>query len=134
MKKIMVTGTFDGLHEGHINYFSQAKEEGDYLAVVVARDVTAEKEKGRKPHFNENERLAAVRKLNIVDEAVLGDEEDKLKSVERLMPDVLLLGYDQRVDMERLKTDLKNRGLTLTIKRAKAFHPERYKSSLMRRS
>ena len=43
MKKVMVFGTFDGLHEGHLDFFRQAREYGDYLIVAVARDVNVKK-------------------------------------------------------------------------------------------
>ena len=39
----MLFGTFDGLHEGHFDLFRQAKKYGDYLVVVVARDVNVKK-------------------------------------------------------------------------------------------
>jgi len=38
MKKVMVFGTFDGIHEGAFGSFLAAKKYGDYLVVVVARD------------------------------------------------------------------------------------------------
>ncbi|MBS3101431.1 adenylyltransferase/cytidyltransferase family protein, partial [Candidatus Woesearchaeota archaeon] len=72
MKKVMCAGTFDIIHPGHLFYLSEAKKYGDKLVVVVARDNTSEKFKGRKPAHNERERLEAVRTLEIVDEAVLG--------------------------------------------------------------
>ena len=62
MKKIMVFGTFDVLHKGHINFFKQAKKHGDHLLVVVARDKTVSLIKGIKPHYDEKERLKSVKK------------------------------------------------------------------------
>jgi len=50
-KKVLVFGTFDGLHEGHKNFFKQAREFGDFLVVVVGRDSTIVKTKGRPPKF-----------------------------------------------------------------------------------
>ena len=38
MKKVMVFGTFDILHEGHINMFEQAKQYGDFLETLFVRD------------------------------------------------------------------------------------------------
>ena len=60
MTKVMVFGTFDPLHPGHVDFFRQAKQHGDELVVVVALDSTVEKTKGRKPSLGENARLAAV--------------------------------------------------------------------------
>ncbi len=130
MKKVMCTGTFDILHNGHLDYFRQAKQHGDYLIVVVARDSSVIKEKG-KPKHTEQERLAPVKKVKIVDKAILGNEGDKLKIVEQEKPDVICLGYDQKVDEEKLRETLAKRGLNPTIVRVKEYYPEKYKSSLL---
>ena len=58
--KVMVFGTFDGLHEGHKNFFKQARKYGDYLLVVVGRDKNVEKMKGHLPQRNENERMKEI--------------------------------------------------------------------------
>ena len=72
MKTVMCAGTFDIIHPGHLYFFSEAKKYGDRLIVVVARDDTSTKFKGKEPKHNERERLEAVRTLEIVDKAVLG--------------------------------------------------------------
>ena len=56
MKKVMVFGTFDIFHDGHRDYFKQAREFGDYLIVVVARDENVLKIKGNIPRNNEKAR------------------------------------------------------------------------------
>jgi FAD synthetase len=131
MNKILCTGTFDILHPGHLDYFRQAKEFGDFLIVVIARDSSAVKE-GKTLRFGEQERLANVATRPLVNKAILGNEGDKLKIVEQERPDIICLGYDQKVDEEKLKEMLAKRGLTPKIIRAQAYHPEKYKSSLLR--
>ena len=128
---MLVTGTFDGVHKGHEDLFRQAKALGDRLVVVVALDTTVEAVKGRVPRFTAQERVGAVRAHLLVDEAILGQEGDKLAVVVRVRPDVLLLGYDQQAFTEGLSAALAARGLTPRIVRARAFEPERYKSSLL---
>ena len=130
MKKAICFGTFDHLHKGHLNYFSQAKELGNYLIVIVARD----KNTNRKTTFDEQERLLEVKKVNIVDEAVLGDVEDKYKIIKEKQPDILCLGYDQDIDEKQLKEDLAKLNLFPKIVRMKAFQEDKYKSSLFRKS
>ena len=49
MRKIIVFGTFDILHKGHLNLFKQAKQHGDYLMAVIARDKNVKKAKGKFP-------------------------------------------------------------------------------------
>ena len=49
MEKIMVFGTFDGVHKGHINFFKQARvlSKNPYLIVSIARDKNVKKIKGK---------------------------------------------------------------------------------------
>ncbi|MDO8530354.1 MAG: adenylyltransferase/cytidyltransferase family protein [bacterium] len=148
--RVLVFGTFDGLHEGHKDFFRQAKEFGDpeinssnlngasHLVVVVGRDSTIVKTKGRPPKFNEQERLKAVQGCESVDEARLGNEApvggklDPYKVVEEITPDVICLGYDQTFFADKLAEELPKRGLShIKIHRLEAFQPEKYKSSLL---
>ena len=63
-RKIMVFGTFDGLHEGHLNFFRQAKKlsPGALLIVSIARDRNIKIIKGRASKFTERERMILVKK------------------------------------------------------------------------
>ncbi len=133
MIKVLVFGTFDGLHNGHLNFFEQAKEFGDYLVVVVGRDSTVQRIKKRFPKMNENERLDAVQKAPFVDYARLGNENvSPYLSVKEVNPDVICLGYDQVDFTEKLASAIKEMGLGhIKIHRLKPFHPEKYKSSLL---
>ncbi|PIN76309.1 FAD synthase [Candidatus Woesearchaeota archaeon CG10_big_fil_rev_8_21_14_0_10_37_12] len=133
MTKVLCTGTFDLLHKGHLNYFEQAKKLGNHLIVVVARDKTIEKERGILPIYNEKERLKKIAEQKNVDKARLGHEEDKLKVVEEERPDIILLGYDQKINKKELSKKLAQRGLHPKILRAKAYKSEQYKSSLLKK-
>lgn len=135
MKKVIAFGSFDILHKGHEHYLEEAKSYGEHLIVVVARDRNIIRFKGEKPKHDEDYRLEEVRKLNFVDEAVLGNEDDILKVLEDYNPNVICLGYDQRtIDEEKLKEELKKRSLKTEIIRAKSFKPEIYKSSILKKS
>lgn len=132
MTKILVFGTFDGLHEGHIDFFRQAKEHGDYLMVVVGRDSTVFGVKKKLPAQNENERLGAIQKAKYVDYARLGNEEvSRYEVIREMKPDVICLGYDQTHFTEKLEEKIKNMGLKIKIIRLKAYKPEQFKSSLL---
>lgn len=133
MKKIaMCFGTFDGLHPGHEDYFRQAKEHGDDVFVVVARDTTVMDVKGNLPERNEQDRLAAVLEHPFVDDARLGYPDDKYQIIEEVHPDVLCLGYDQETFTDNLDAELARRGLSAMIVRCEAFLPDTFKSSLLR--
>ncbi len=133
MKKIvMCFGAFDGLHPGHDDYFRQAKEHGDELFIVVARDTTVVDVKGNLPAVNEEDRLASVLEHPLVDDARLGYPGDKYKIIEEVKPDFLCLGYDQEAFTENLDAELARRGLAATIVRCEPYFPDMYKSSLLR--
>ena len=132
MTTVICFGTFDLLHPGHLNYLKQAKEEGDYLIVVIARDQTKLKQ-GKKTVFNEEERRAMVENLKIVDEAVLGELDNHLKIILEKKPDVICLGYDHKIKEEKLKEDLNKMGFSTVIKRMDPYQAEKYKSSIIRK-
>lgn len=133
MKKVMCFGTFDVVHKGHEYYLKEARKLGDYIVVVVALDETVTSVKGKSPMYSQDERLKRVKQLEIVDRAILGNRLDKLKVVEEEKPDILAFGYDQRAFTDRVKEKLQKRGLEVKIVRMKAFHPDRYKSSLLKK-
>jgi len=132
MKKVLVAGTFDILHPGHLNFLKQAKKRGDFLVVVIARDKTVKKIKGKKPKNNERLRLANLKKEKVANQVILGHKNDKLKLIEKIKLDIICLGYDQKISIKKLKADLKKRDLSPRLIRLKSFHPRRYKSSLMK--
>jgi len=93
--KVLVGGVFEILHPGHIYLLKKAKERGEVI-VVVARDETIKKLKGREPIIPETQRLEVIRSLKYVDNAILGSKNmDFKKVVEIVRPDVILLGPDQ---------------------------------------
>lgn len=133
-KKAMVFGTFDILHEGHKDFFRQAKKRGDLLIVVVARDKNVLKVKGRLPQNDENDRLKKISETKLADIVVLGDLEDKYKAIKKYKPEVICIGYDQKYSREELKEKLIEFGLDKTrLVKLNPFYPEIYKSSKLRK-
>lgn len=134
MKKVMAFGTFDVFHKGHENFLKQAKKLGDYLIIVVARDKTVKHIKKQYPRNKEWERVRTLLESRMADEVVLGALKDKYEIIKKYKPDVIALGYDQEAFVDKLREKLLEYGLTKTkIVRLKPFHPERYKSSKIRR-
>ena len=131
--KVMAFGTFDLLHPGHIYYLKEAKSFGNYLVVVVARDKNVEKLKGKKPVNSEEKRLAEIKKLDFVNKAILGNEENMIQVVEEEKPDVIALGYDQNAEiLEKAITEGKFKNVQ--IKRIKPFKEDIYKSSILNKN
>ena len=74
---ILASGAFDLVHYGHVRFLEEAKKAGGknvHLIVIVARDKTIEKMKGKAPVIPEDQRRAVVESLKPVDEAFLGYE------------------------------------------------------------
>ena len=130
----MCFGTFDVLHKGHEFYLREAKKLGDFLVVVVALDSTVSEVKNKLPNNNQDTRLKNLQQLNIADKVIFGNPGDKLKIVEDEKPDIICFGYDQNSFTKDAKEKLQQRGLTIEIVRLEAYHPDKYKSSLIRES
>lgn len=130
--RIMIFGTFDIIHEGHADFFKQAREQASdpRLIVSVARDAVAARIKGTKPKNSEEMRRAAAANHPLVDEAVLGDEEGYIGHIRTNKPDIIALGYDQRGEfVENLEKDLREAQMKTRVVRLEAFKPEVYKTS-----
>ncbi len=129
MKTVLAFGTFDLLHPGHLSYLTQAKKLGDKLIVVVATDSNVEKGKGKKPINSEEHRRELVEALSIVDEAIVGSENNYFECIEQIKPNIIALGYDQPANEKEIQEKLKEKGIHTKIVKLKAYKPEIYKSS-----
>lgn len=124
LKIVFAGGVFDIIHPGHIHTLRSAKALGDILVVVIARDSTAVKSKGRKPIHNEHLRCELVSSLRFVDAAILGREGDIFKSVEYVRPDIIALGYDQIHEESLIIEECKKRGLNIQVIRLDSPIPD----------
>ena len=75
-KAIIVSGYFNPLHKGHIEYFLNAKKHGDRLFVIVNSDYQR-KIKGSKEFMNEEERIFILNQLKIVDKTFISIDKDR---------------------------------------------------------
>jgi len=116
MVRVVATGVFDIIHLGHVHFLEKAKDLGDELVVIVARDSTARKMK-HEPITPEGMRVELVQSLKPVNRAVLGYEDDMYRIISEVRPDIIALGYDQKFDEKELDRELKKRGLTVQIVR-----------------
>lgn len=95
MKKIITYGTYDLLHEGHINLLRRAKELGNYLIVGVTSD-SFDKGRGKlNVRNNVLERVEAVRKTGYADEIIIEDYfGQKIDDIQRYDIDIFAIGSD----------------------------------------
>ena len=75
-KAIIVSGYFNPIHKGHIEYFQKAKANGDRLFVIVNSDFQRAL-KGSKEFQDENERVFIVKNLRLVDKCFLSIDKDR---------------------------------------------------------
>ncbi len=108
-KKVMVFGTFDGIHDGHRDFLQQAKEQGDHLVVVVSRDAAIAHTYGKQPKNDEIDRIAAVLGEKVAEDVVMGHLNDKAKVIAEHKPDIIVLGFSQEslvVELNKITTAL----------------------------
>jgi rfaE bifunctional protein nucleotidyltransferase chain/domain len=95
-KKVVFTnGCFDLLHLGHVRYLAAAKSEGHILVVGLNSDESVKKIKGdKRPIVEQTQRAEVLASLWCVDYVTIFDEEDPLRLIKTLKPDVLVKGED----------------------------------------
>lgn len=93
LKTVLVSGVFDLFHRGHVELLNQAAEYGDRLIVGVNSDSMVEQYK-RRPVFNETDRLAIVKSMRCVTDAVIYGAFDLKPLVEAFRPSVMVHGDD----------------------------------------
>lgn len=134
-KRVLVAGTFDIIHAGHIFLINEAAKLGD-VYVVVATDKNRELFSGIRPIIPQEQRLEIIRNLKNVNDARLGrNDNNTLKTVEEINPDVILLGPDQKYSIEILKKGLKKKGLNhIEVRRLETYYDkyELHSSSLIK--
>ena len=96
MKIVAVSGYFDPIHVGHIEYFKLAKKLGDKLVVILNNDEQAKLKKG-SAFMPQEERKAILEALRDVDEVFLSIDKDGTvcRSLEALKPDIFAKGGDR---------------------------------------
>jgi len=132
MKTVLIFGTFDIVHLGHIDMFRQAREYGDRLVAVLARDKNVSKIKNIQTMHTEQERKEFLECISLIDEVYLGSEIDPYDIIEKIQPDVIALGYDQKVFVDKLEHALAERGITAEIVRLKEYDSSKHKSAILK--
>jgi len=95
-KKVFVSGCYDLLHSGHVEFFRQAAEFGD-LYVGIGSDATIQEYKHHKTVYSEQERLFMVKSIRYVKDAFINAGSgimDFVPTVEALKPDILVVNSD----------------------------------------
>jgi len=122
-KKILIAGTFDLVHPGHIFLIQEAAKLGD-VYVIIATDKNRKLYSGVSPIVPQEQRLEVIKNIKNVKEARLGrSDNDTLKTVEEINPDIILLGPDQKYSVNILTKGLKEKGLNhIEVRRLETYY------------
>ena len=97
---VFTNGCFDLLHRGHVDYLMRCKRLGDTLVVGMNTDASVRRLKGNtRPVTSEQDRAYVLASLECVDYVILFDEDDPLRLIQTLQPDVLVKGGDWSPEM-----------------------------------
>ena len=102
-KKVFVSGCYDLLHSGHVEFFKQASQFGD-LYVGIGSDATYLEYKHRKPMFPQEERLFMVSNIKFVKEAYINEGSgviDFLPTLDLVKPDIFVVNAEGGSDTKR---------------------------------
>jgi len=124
LRVVLAGGVFDIIHPGHIYTLKAAKALGDVLVVVVATDTTAKKMKKREPLHSQEQRRELVNALSMVDMCVIGQQDDIFKTVEKVHPEIIALGYDQIHQEKTIVEGCRKINLNIKVARLQSPVPE----------
>ena len=102
-KKVFVSGCYDLLHSGHVEFFKQASQFGD-LYVGIGSDATYLEYKHRKPMFPQEERLFMVQNIKAVKEAYINEGRgviDFLPTLDIVKPDIFVVNAEGGSETKR---------------------------------
>ncbi len=114
-KKVFVSGCYDLLHSGHVEFFRQAAAYGD-LYVGIGSDETILHYKGHHTLYNERERLFMVKSIRYVKDAFINSGNgimDFVPNLEELKPDIFVVNEDGASEMKRQFCD--DRGIEYVV-------------------
>ncbi len=128
----VIGGVFDILHIGHINVLRKAKQYVDLLIAIIATDDTVKKLKHRDPIHRQEWRKKVISSLKFIDAAIIGEEREFKKPLIKVSPDIIFLGYDQKIPpgiseeelegLQVIKLNFKIEGIKTSIILEKLLH------------
>ena len=129
MKKVMIFGTFDILHAGHLHMFQEAREYGDHLIAIVSQDETTLDVKGNTPFHTHAERKEFLEAIRTIDTVISGKSNDMYAVIAEQQPDIIALGYDQQVFVDELANKITEFGMEIEIVRLQPYKPHDKKTT-----
>ena len=131
---VLTFWTFDLLHPGHEYYLNNAKKYWNKLITIISTDKNVFKFKNKYPENNEENRKKSLEKLWISDIIEIWKWEDPMKRVNKYIPKVICLWYDQKWFTHILEKYISDNNLNIEIIRIKPYKENIYKSSILKNS
>jgi FAD synthetase len=129
---VLIFGTFDILHPGHLKLIEFAKKLGS-VNVALTPDELCLKYKGVNPVNNYNLRKKRLENISFVKEVVKADKQpNSYNIIQKIKPDIIVLGYDQIGLKSTIQNRLKEFNSTARIIIANPYRADIYKSSKLR--
>lgn len=105
MKKVLVSGTYDVLHAGHVQFFKEARALGDYLIVTFCSDANLMLYKGRHSCMPDDNKKVLLESIRYIDKVYQGTDDggifDFVEAFDREKPDTLAVTTDDRYVQEK---------------------------------
>ena len=97
MKIAVVSGGFDPIHSGHIDYLRKASTLGDKFILAINSDNSIRKLKGEnRPYNNIYKRVSFLEKLEFIDVLFIFEDDTPIPTLKKIKPDVLVKGGDYK--------------------------------------
>lgn len=130
-RKVLVFGTFDGIHPGHVYFLKSAAKHGE-LVISLASDTAVRAHKGKVPK-KEKIRIKDLEELSIASKIVVGDKKiGNWSAIKNERPDIVAVGYDQTKLFEALEKIQKEYGFKII--KIKSFMPKKFHSSIIKKN
>lgn len=130
--KVLIFGTFDVLHPGHLSLINFAAKYG-IITVALTPDVMCKKYKGTDVVHKFRERARRLQGLTYVKEVIAADSTpNSYKIIDKVKPDIIVLGHDQTTLKPNIIRRLDELHSAASIVEAPSYRAEIYKSSKFR--
>ncbi len=131
IKKVLIFGVFDGIHDGHRFFITEAQKLGS-VTVALAQDSAVIEHKDKTPRQNHKVRTTALHAEFPTIKVVLGDKtQSSWNIVDTENPDIIAIGYDQKNLKEAIEKHLQNRLVKPNIVTIRDHRGEELHSSLL---
>ena len=108
---VFAAGCFNRVHPAHLRLLRHARSLGDRLVVVLSND-----SHNKKPNaVPAKTRQKNLKELNIADDVIIGDADGFAETLRRVTPNILVLGYDQRLPDAETEAAVKALGVEVIV-------------------